>query len=103
MTERESSAFTAAWAGGSGRVGQHRQVERDRMDLVEDPLGLVEAAAAGRAAAGAHGQLGQAGAAGGRGLAGLMVGDTVADTDVHARQTGAVRALPFAFQMRMIV
>src|SRR5690606_25584064 len=97
MTKRESKAFVGAALAPrpqSGGFAKHRQRQLpQRPHLVEDLLGLVQAGPAGGAAAGAHGQFGQGAAAGRRHLADLVVGDTVADTDVHGRGNGRGRRI----------
>ena len=95
----------ARCAGGAplGGVGQGGAQQRQRephagVVRIEQVGGHVQAAAAGAAGAGAHGQFGHGPAAVGGGFADLVVGDPVADADVHGDGgTAAGRTGPMPF------
>ena len=104
--------YPPAQARGGTRSGGARHPEerhhvagiggRRRTQLVEQRAGGVHAGPAAGAAAGPHRQLAHAGAATGRGLADVVLGDSVADADVHG--TGPTwTGTSIRPRMRMIV
>lgn len=77
-----------AAARGSGDFGQAQQRQAERRGgagLGKQVGGHVQAGTAVGAASGAHGQLGHRGNALLGGLTDLMIGDSIADADVHVR------------------
>lgn len=91
----------------SGSLAQYRKWQRTRgTGLVQQLTGQVHATAAARTGARAHGEFGHGVTARLGGLADVVIGNAVADTDVHVDGTGLAAGsatVAITLRMRMIV